>query len=79
MLRAGIESDSVLIAEANAIANDGDIIIAKLATGWTLKRVFFKNGYKLLMPDSDDHNPMIVKDNEFFEIAGVVRACISNV
>lgn len=80
MNRAGIESDCVLIADAYAKAQDGDIVIAKLADGWTLKRVYFKKGYTLLLPESNEsHRPRVVRDGDFFEIAGVVRAAVKDV
>lgn len=77
MKKAGIECGSVLVMDGFAKPKSGDIVIAKLYSGWTVKRLFIEKDHYLLTPENDAYDSIRVDKNDYIKIAGVVKASIS--
>lgn len=77
MIKAGIYPDDVLIIDKSLEARDRDIVIALYNGQFTVKRLL-KTPILQLMPENDEFEPIIITDNDEFEIFGVVTNSIRN-
>ena len=59
MIKCGILSSDIIIAEKTPVANNGDIVVALLDDEATVKRFYKENGHFRLQPENDDYAPII--------------------
>lgn len=63
MINAGIfDGDQVLVRQQSTASN-GDIVVALIDEGATVKTFYKEKGYYRLQPENDTMDPIIVKDN----------------
>lgn len=74
MIDAGIHEGDFVIAEKGREAKAGDIVIAEVDGGWTMKYLKKKNGVAYLEPANKDFSPIFPKYD--FNIAAVVCGVI---
>ena len=74
MIEAGILPGDMLLVERGAEARDGDIVIAQIDSGWTMK-YFRKRGRKVFLEAANQEYKPIHPQYEL-KIAAVVRAVI---
>ena len=74
MINAGIlNGDSVLVKE-QPTAENGDIVVAMIDDGATVKRYFRESGHIRLQPENDTMDPIIVPDCKIVgKVFGVFR------
>jgi len=74
MIDAGIMPGDMVLVERGAEARDGDIVIAEIDKGWTMKYLKKKGRQVYLMPANKKY-PTIVPQEEL-NIAAVVKAVV---
>ena len=74
MINAGIlDGDMVLVEQANTASN-GDMVVALVEDGATVKRFYKEEGIYRLQPENDFMDPIIVKDVTILgKVIGVFR------
>ncbi len=74
MINAGIfDGDKVLVKQTNTASN-GDMVVAMIEDGATVKTFYKENGYIRLQPENPDYEPIIVQDCTVLgEVIGVFR------
>ncbi len=74
MINAGIlDGDMVLVEEKNT-AENGDIVVALIDDGATVKTFYKEEGYIRLQPENDTMDPIIVTDVKILgKVIGVFR------
>ncbi len=74
MINAGIfDGDMVLVEEQNT-AENGDIVVALIDDGATVKTFYKEEGYIRLQPENDTMDPIIVTDVKILgKVIGVFR------
>lgn len=70
MINAGIFDGDVIIVNQQNTANNGDIVVALVGDGATVKRMFLRNGKIVLHPENDTMQDMIFDD---VSVLGVVK------
>ncbi len=71
MINAGILNRDILIVESQSTARNGEIVVAMLGDGATVKTYYKEDGHYRLQPQNDAMEP-IITDN--VEILGRVRS-----
>lgn len=71
MIEAGINDGDYVVVKEQPVANNGDIVVAILDDGATVKRFFKEQSYIRLQPENSSMDPIITKD---CSIAGKVVA-----
>jgi repressor LexA len=74
MIDAGIQEGDLVVAERTAEARPGDIVIAELDGGWTMKYLRKKDGKPYL--EAANKNYPIMRPTESFHIAAVVKGVV---
>lgn len=74
MIEAGIHEGDLVLAERREVARDGEIVIAEVDGGWTLKYFRERNGRVYLEPANKKYP--LIKPQEFLKVAAVVRGVI---
>ena len=76
MNKAGIKNDDLVLVKQQAIANDGDKVVALIDDKATIKEFYKLKGAVVLKPKStnQEHQPIILTED--FQIQGVVKAVI---
>lgn len=74
MIDAGIRSGDIVLVERGRQQKDGDIIIAEIDGGWTMKYFYKKNGRVSLEPANKNYKTIYPKDE--LKVAAVVMAVI---
>lgn len=74
MIEAGIRSGDMVLVERNRLPKNGDIVIAEIDGGWTMK-YFRKQGNKVMLLAANKKYKPIVPEEEL-KIAAVVIAVI---
>lgn len=74
MIDAGIREGDMVIAERGSHAKDGDIVIAEMDGGWTMKYFRSRNGRLYLEPANRHMKPMYPEED--LRIAAIVKAVI---
>ena len=59
MIKAGILSGDIIIAEKTPVAANGEIVVALLGDEATVKRFYKEDGHFRLQPENDDYAPII--------------------
>lgn len=74
MINAGIFSgDKVIVRQTNT-ARNGDMVVALVEDGATVKTFYKENGHIRLQPENPDYDPIIVPDCTILgEVIGVFR------
>ncbi len=62
MIKAGILSGDIVIAEKTPAAQNGEIVIAMIEDEATVKRFYKERGYFRLQPENDDYEPIITSE-----------------
>ncbi len=74
MVDAGILDGDLVLVEACNTAHNGEIIVAMIEDGATVKRFYKENGHIRLQPENDTMDPIIVKDCSILgKVRGVFR------
>lgn len=76
MKKAGIHDDDVLIVDRAVEPKDGRVVIAALDGNLTVKRYCVYHGNPYLVPESEDHDPIPVKEGQELVVWGVVTYVI---
>ena len=71
MIEAGINDGDYVVVKEQPVANNGDIIVAVIDDGATVKRFYKEKGHVRLQPENSTMDPIITKD---CAIAGKVVA-----
>ena len=74
MIDEGIKEGDLVVAERRDRAKEGDIVIARIDGGWTMKFLRQKNGKNYLEPANKKYKPIYPK--EALEIGAVVTGVI---
>jgi DNA polymerase V len=77
MAGAGIQPGSILVVDRAVEADDGDIVIARIADELCVKRLRLSRGRIWLMPENDKYQPIEVIESMDFEVWGRVMHAIS--
>ena len=72
MINAGILNGDRVFVQCCNTANNGDMVVAIIEDGATVKTFYKENGYIRLQPENDDMEPIIVDD---CQIVGKVFGC----
>lgn len=59
MIKCGILSGDIIIAEKTPVAANGEIVVALIEDEATVKRFYKENGHFRLQPENDDYAPII--------------------
>ena len=62
MIKAGILSGDIIIAEKTPAAANGEIVVALLGDEATVKRFYKEDGHFRLQPENDDYAPIITDE-----------------
>lgn len=76
MRDAAIVPESMLLVDASLNACDGDIVVARLSSGFTVKRLRLHPSPHL-MPENPAYAPLPIHENDEVQILGVVTAVIT--
>jgi SOS regulatory protein LexA len=76
MIDAGIQPDDMVIVERRTDAKDGDIVVAFIDGGYTVKFLRKRNGKVWLEPANSKFHDIIPADGEELRIMAVVKAVI---
>lgn len=74
MINAGIFSGDRVFVNACNTANNGDMVVAMIEDGATVKTFYKENGHIRLQPENDSMEPIIVEDCKIIgKVFGVFR------
>ena len=74
MINVGIFNKDLVLVERDNTARNGDLVVALVEDGATVKRFYKENGHIRLQPENDDYEPIIVPDAEILgKVFGVFR------
>ena len=74
MINAGILDGDMVLVEQRQTAHDGEIIVALVEDGATVKTLYREEGIIRLQPENDTMDPIIVKDCQILgKVFGVFR------
>ncbi len=73
MLGAGILSGDLVVVRPQQMADDGQIVVARIGDEATVKRLSRRNGQVWLLPENDAYAPI---DGSEAELIGLVKAVI---
>lgn len=62
MINAGILNGDYILVEQTPSASNGEVVVALVEDGATVKRFFKENGYYRLQPENDTMDPIIVDE-----------------
>ena len=74
MIEEGIKEGDLVVAERRDHARDGEIVIAEVDGGWTMKYFRNKDGRMYLEPANKNYQPIYPEEN--MRIAAVVKGVI---
>lgn len=74
MINAGILSGDMVLVQEEHTASNGDMVVALIEDGATVKTFYKEKGYFRLQPENDFMDPIIVKDVTILgKVIGVFR------
>lgn len=74
MVNAGIFDGDMVLVEQMSVASDGEIVVALVEDGATVKRFYKEDGFYRLQPENDAMDPIIVTDVTILgKVIGVFR------
>lgn len=74
MIEEGIKEGDLVIVERTGVAKDGDIVIAEVDGGWTMKYYKKKGNQVYLMPANKNYKPIYPEYD--LKIAAIVKGVI---
>lgn len=74
MIDEGIMEGDLVIAERNGTPKDGDIVVAEVDGGWTMKYLRKKDGKAFLEPANKNYKPIYPKYD--LKVAAIVKGVI---
>jgi len=77
MIGAGIFEGSLLVVDRSLEVRNGLICIAYINGEFTVKRFFKKESCIELHSENDVYSPIVIKDQDQFEVWGVVKSVIT--
>lgn len=72
MINAGIFNGDYVIVEQQTTAENGQKVVALVEDSATVKTFYKENGHIRLQPENDTMEPIIVEQDQFFQILGKV-------
>ena len=72
MINAGIFNGDYVIVEQQKTAENGQKVVALVEDSATVKTFYKENGHIRLQPENDTMEPIIVEQDQFFQILGKV-------
>ncbi len=79
MTGIGIHDGDTIIVDRSIEPTNGDVVVAALDGGLTVKRYEICSGQPVLVPESDNHDPIPIKEGQSFVVWGVVTRSIHDV
>lgn len=76
MRDAAIVPESMLLVDSSLRAGDGDIVVARLSSGFTVKRLRLYPAPHL-MPENPAYSPIPIREGDDVHILGVVTTVIT--
>ena len=77
MINSGILDGDQIIVRQQSTASNGDLVVAMVDDGATVKYFYKENGHFRLQPDNPDYSPIIADHVEILgQVAGVFRMYI---
>lgn len=77
MINVGIYDKDYLLVEQKTTAENGDIVVAMIEDGATVKRFYKEEGYYRLQPENDAMEPIIADEVVILgKVIGLMRFCI---
>ena len=73
MVGAGILSGDLVVVRPQQTANHGEIVVARIEDEATVKRLYFKDGQVLLMPENEAYAPI---GGTNAQLIGLVKAVV---
>lgn len=74
MINIGIFEGDYVLVEESKVASNGDLVVALVEDGATVKRFFKEDGYYRLQPENDTMEPIIVEEVSILgKVIGVFR------
>lgn len=74
MVNAGILSGDMVLVEQLSTAHNGDMVVALIEDGATVKTFYKEDGHIRLQPENDSMEPIIVTDVQILgKVIGVIR------
>ena len=74
MIKAGILDGDMVLVEQLSTARNGDMVVALVEDGATVKTFYKEDGYIRLQPENDTMDPIIVTDCQIMgKVIGVFR------
>lgn len=74
MINAGILSGDTVLVKKQSTANNGDMVVALVEDGATVKTFYKKDGYYVLQPENDEMEPIVVDNVSILgKVFGVFR------
>ena len=74
MINAGILDGDMVVVKQSSVASNGDMVVALIEDGATVKYFYKENGHIRLQPDNPDYEPIIVDNVEILgSVIGVIR------
>lgn len=74
MIEAGIMPGDMVIVERGGDAKDGDIVIAEVDRGWTIKYFKKKGNSVWLLPGNKKYKPILAQEE--LNVAAIVKAIV---
>ena len=76
MLGDNIAPGDIIICDPDAEVKDGDLGIVKVGEGFTLKRVYFRDGYVRLEPANKGFRPVETSELQIVaKVIYIIRKC----
>lgn len=72
MVGAGINDNDLLVVDRSIDPKHGHIVLAVVNDGYTVKRLYRRNGVIELRPENPDYPAIRFSDGETLEVWGVV-------
>lgn len=79
MIEAGIHDGDILIVDRSIEPEDGSVVVAALDGELTVKRYEVHSGQPYLMPESEGHAPIPIREGADLVVWGVVRYAVHEV
>ena len=74
MINAGILNGDMVLVEQQQTADNGDMVVALIDDGATVKTFYKEEGFIRLQPENDFMDPIIVRDCQILgKVIGVFR------
>ena len=79
MIEDGILNGDFIVVKKQTTAERGQMVVALVDEGATVKRFYHKKDSIELHPAHPDYRPIVVKSEQSFEIQGIVAGVIRKV